>query len=265
MLTRGKKDKTLPAVRPNVGIELAYRRKLMSLVDEMNASVEYWISAAYRQNEPEISQDESPAAALRAAMRRLARRWTARFDRAAKDLADYFAKAVADRSDAALKSILKKGGISVEFKLTAAQNDIIQATIGQNVALIKSIPQQYLTNVEGLVMRSVQTGRDLGQLTKDLQEQHGVTRRRAAFIARSQNNIATASIVRARQLEIGITTAIWMHSAGGKEPRRSHVSQSGKEYDIAAGWYDPEAKVMTWPGVLPNCRCVSRSLIKGFS
>jgi uncharacterized protein with gpF-like domain len=61
----------------------------------------------------------------------------------------------------------------------------------------KAIRLQRITNVEGLVMRSVQTGRDLGQLTTDLQEQFGVTRRRAAFIARHQSNKATASMTRA--------------------------------------------------------------------
>ena len=67
-----------------------------------------------------------------------------------------------------------------------AMRDIMRATIGQQVSLIKSIPSQYFTNIESLVMRSVQTGRDLEQLTTDLQEQFGVTRRRAAFIARDQ-------------------------------------------------------------------------------
>ena len=87
--------------------------------------------------------------------------------------------------------------------MTPALRDIRQATIGQQVSLIKSIPSQYFTNIEGLVMRSVQTGRDLGQLTNDLQEQFGVTHRRAAFIARDQNNKATASMTRGRQNELG--------------------------------------------------------------
>jgi hypothetical protein len=79
-------------------------------------------------------------------------------------------------------------------------------------------------NIEGLVMRSVQTGRDLGQLMKDLQEQFGVTRRRAAFVARDQNNKATASMTRARQHEPGITQAIWVHSGAGKHPRPTSSS-----------------------------------------
>ena len=44
----------LPPVRPNAGTEALYRRKLQALIREMNASVLYWIRAAYRANEPII-------------------------------------------------------------------------------------------------------------------------------------------------------------------------------------------------------------------
>jgi uncharacterized protein with gpF-like domain len=145
-----------------------------------------------------MAQDRTPADELRNAIRKLAKRWQRNFDEAAPAIAEYFSQAVAERSSGALMAILKKAGFAVKFKMTPAMRDIMQATIGQQVSLIKSIPSQYFTDVEGLVMRSVQTGRDLGQLTKDLQERFGVTRRRAAFIARDQNNKATASMTRAR-------------------------------------------------------------------
>ena len=73
-------------------------------------------------------------------------------------------------------------------------------------------------------MRGIQTGRDLGQISRDLQDTFGVTRRRAAFIALDQNNKATASMTRARQTELGIKKAIWLHSHGGKKPRPTHTS-----------------------------------------
>ena len=152
--------------------------------------------------------------------------------------------------------------------MTPVQRDILQATIQSNVELIKSIPAQYLTQVQGSVMRSVQTGRDLGTLAKELQEHYGVTKRRAAFIARSQNNLATASMTReSRQTELGITEAIWTHSGGGKHPRPSHLAagRSKTKYDVKTGWYDPEVGKNIWPGELPNCRCVSRAVVKGFS
>lgn len=270
-------EAVLRPVHPNLGIEAAYRAKLDRMIAEMSASVLYWVRASYRQNEPEMASDappdasggpeirQSPAMALRATMRRLARRWQRNFDEAAPELAKYFATATTDRADGALRSILKRGGFTVEFKLSRAANDVLQATVGQNVALIKSIPAQYMTQVQGSVMRAIQTGRDLGQLTKDLEEQFGVTRRRAAFIARDQNNKATASITRVRQTELGITEATWQHSGGGRHPRPTHVAMSGKRYEIAKGMWDPAVKKYILPGEEPNCRCVSRPVILGFA
>ena len=170
-LTAKKIDQVLRGVQPNAGIEAAYRKKLQALIAEMDQSVVYWLRAAYRANEPIMAQDRTPADGLRDAIRKLARRWQKNFDEVAQALAEYFSQAVAERSSGALRAILKKAGFTVKFKVTPAMRDIMQATIGQQVSLIKSIPNQYFTNIEGLVMRSVQTGRDLGQLTKDLQEQ----------------------------------------------------------------------------------------------
>jgi SPP1 gp7 family putative phage head morphogenesis protein len=264
-LVAKKTDKVLTPVRPNVGIEVAYRKKLQALIAEMDNSVVYWLHAAYRANEPVMAQDRTPADELRDAIRKLAKRWQKNFDEAAPALAEYFAQSVSSRSSGALKAILKKAGFTVEFKMTRAMRDIMAATVGQQVSLIKSIPSQYFTNIEGLVMRSVQTGRDLGQLTKDLQEQFGVTHRRAALIARDQNNKATASMTRARQDELGLNEAIWVHSGGGKHPRPTHVAMHGKKYDVNKGMWDSAVKRWIYPGEEINCRCISRSIIPGFS
>lgn len=268
---RRRKDRTekiLPAVRPNAGIAASYQKKLETLIDELHASIMWWLRSAYRANPPKtLAQDESAAEAMKKAIQKLTKRWMERFDEASKNLAEYFAQAVSKRSDAALKKILKDGGISVEWKMTQAQREVLAATVQENVALIKSIPAQYLQKVEGVVMRSVQTGRDLAQLTEDLQKQFGVTRRRAEFIALDQNNKATAALKRARQLEIGLDEEEWMHSHAGKHPRPTHV-KAGRDrvrYKIANGWLDPALNKRIWPGTEPNCRCVGKPVIKGFS
>jgi SPP1 gp7 family putative phage head morphogenesis protein len=265
-LRRNKSEKILRPIRANAGLELAYRRKIEALIEEMGASIEYWLSAEYRANPPALAQDELSANALKAAMRRLARRWLAKFDEAAEKLGEWFAQSVATRSDAALKKILKDAGLTVEWKMTRAQRDVLNATVNENVALIKSIPSQYLTRVEGMVTRSVQTGRDLGQLAKDLREQLGVTKRRAAFISRDQNNKATAALTRARQIEIGVDEAIWVHSGAGKHPRPSHAKagRDKERYNVAEGWLDPAIDKRIWPGTEINCRCVGRPVIRGF-
>jgi uncharacterized protein with gpF-like domain len=259
----------LAPTRANVGIEYEYRRKLDALIDEMNHSVLYWIGFHYDANEPEIAKlarDASPARTLLDALRELRSRWERRFSDLAGDLARWFAINVKDRSDTSLRASLRRAGFTVRFQTTRAVNDALRATIGENVSLIKSIPSEYLTQVEGHVMRSVQMGRDLGALARTIEYEYGVTRRRAALISRDQNNKATAVVTRVRQQELGITEAVWVHSHAGKVPRPSHV-KAGRDrirYAIATGWFDPDEGEYVWPGTLINCRCVARPIIPGF-
>lgn len=262
-----RKDVTIRPVHPNAGLRAAYNRKLMALIDAMHRSFTHWLIAQYRKTPPRLAQDATPAIELRRALRDLARQWDVRFDELAPKLARWFVRSAEARSSATLRRLLREGGMSVKFKMTPAMRDVLEATITEQVGLIKSIPQQYHTQIEGLVMRSVQTGRDLSTLSRQIEQRYGVTKRRAALIARDQNNKSTAVLVNVRQLELGITEAIWQHSGGGKEPRRTHVANSGKRYKIAEGWLDPDPKVKRriLPGELINCRCVSRSVVPGFS
>lgn len=259
--------KVLRAVQPNAGIEADYRRKLLALVDEMAKSTAWWLRAAYRKDPPRMAQDSLPARELKAAIEQLTRRWQDRFDAAAPKLAAYFAQSVAARSDKALAKILRDGGISVKFRMSAAMRDVMAATVESNVALIKSIPQEFHTQVQGIVMRSVQAGRDLKPMVRDLQKQFGVTRRRAEFISLDQSNKATSALQRARQVELGIEDGVWQHSHAGREPRPTHLANDGKKFSVAEGWFDPDPKVREriWPGQLPRCRCTWRPVVKGFS
>lgn len=264
-----RRPRRLRALHPNVGIQATYKRKIEELIRAMNADVQATIAAAFTRNEPKmtvaLAQDVMPTATLEMAMAALKHRWLGEFDRTAPRLAAYFATAVQERTDASLRRILDAGGFSVRFRMTPAAQDILQSTIAANVALIKSIPEQYLTQVEGMVMRSVQTGRDLAQLTDDIQGQFGVTRRRAALIARDQNNKATSAINRERQLEVGITKGIWMHSHGGKEPRPKHVAAHGTEFDVRQGLPVGDKGDWVMPGEEINCKCVWKPVIPGLT
>jgi len=150
--------------------------------------------------------------------------------------------------------------------MTPAAQDILDATISEQVALITNIGTQYLSGIETAVLQSVQRGGDLKYLSGELEQRYGIARRRAELIARDQNAKATANMTRARQDEIGITEAIWLHSGGGRHPRKEHVAFSrgklgGPVYDINKGAY--LEGVWTWPGHEINCRCVSKPLIPG--
>jgi SPP1 gp7 family putative phage head morphogenesis protein len=260
----------LRAVRANAGVEAAYNAKLQKWIEMMHRSMIFFIQAQYRANPPptmaidagwESFRDGSPANAMRRAMHRMSRRWLKAFDKGAEDLAKYFVDKAAGATDIQLRDALKKAGFTVEFRTTAAVKNAMQASIGENVNLIKSIASEHLTQVETLVMQSMQRGRDLGTLTEELTKRYDITKRRASLIARDQANKATATINRERQNELGITEAIWMHSHAGREPRPSHVAANGKKFDINKGMYLDGEWLL--PGQAINCRCTSKSVIPG--
>lgn len=264
---RAPKVKTLRGVQPNAGIRADYERRMKALVAEMARSYEYWLPIAYRKNEPRMAMDEIPARAIERVLARMGRYWMKRFEDAAPKLARYFLTSVEKRSERVLRKILRDAGISVKFSLTPELRDIVAAGVTENVSLIKSIPQQYHTQVEGLVMRSVAAGRDLSELTTELRDRYGVTQRRAALIALDQNNKATSLINRERQLHAGIEQGVWKHSHAKKVPRPTHLANDGKPFNLAEGWFDPDPKVRKhiWPGELVRCGCFWKPVVKGFS
>lgn len=248
-----KKPIRLTPVRPNLGLTIRYQAQIDALLDAMNRDVVRSIRAQWRRKPPELAEDISPAAALRALFRGLVRKWSARFADFAETIGGSFGRKTAAMTDHTMSAALKKAGFTVKFTMTKTVNDVMQATIAEQVGLIKSIPAQYLLDVQGAVMRSVQVGGDLGPLTAEIEQKYGISRRRAATIARDQNMKATASITRVRQVELGITQAIWAHSRGGRVPRPTHLANNGKCYDVAKGWFDPHEGKNIWPGQLINC------------
>lgn len=250
-------------MRPNVGTGEVYRKELVRLIDEMNASLAYWLEARYKENPAgAVSMDESFVGTLKRTMRNLGKRWQDKFDEAAPKLAEHYAKRAADRSTKVLDGILRDAGMVVDFKMTPAMRVVMDATVIENVSLIRSIAAEHLADVEQLVLRSASQGRDLATMSTELREKFDVPKKRAAMIALNQNNKMTATVTRVRQKEAGIDRAIWVHSTAGRKPRPEHVAFSGHEYNVAKGAF--LEGVWTWPGVEINCRCYSRPIIAGF-
>lgn len=258
-----KKPKTARAVHPNKGVEAAYHKRLDQLVSDMVRSFDYWITAAYKANPPrmEVAMDALPSQTLAKRIRALTKQWEKRFNDVAKTVAEKFVDSGQVATTKAFQSALKDAGWAVEFHMTPAMRDAANAAVVENVGLIKSIPQKYATEVEGIVMRGFVNGRDLAYITDGLAKQTGICRRRAATIARDQSNKLTAAVTQARRVELGLFEAIWQHSGGGKEPRQSHV-KAGKDklkYDVREGAYIDGDYIR--PGELINCRCVSKTVL----
>ena len=242
---------------------------LLSFV-EMADSVEYWLQAQRKAAPPVLASDSTPAEQMQFEFRKLAERWQGKFDDMAPKVAASFLKNQFKGTDAAMRQALRDAGWSIEFTMTPAMRDAFEASLAENVGLIRSIPQQYLQDVEGIVMRNYAAGRDLKSMAAEIKRRYEVTANRAVLIARDQSNKANAVVQKARQTELGITEAIWLHSHAGREPRRTHVAMNQKRYPVAKGMWDSQAKrlpggryegAFVFPGELIGCRCVGRSVL----
>lgn len=264
-----KKPPTARAVWPSAAIEAWYRATLQKLIREMSQDMMTALRAVWRQSQPvhdsALATDARPKIdLLRRALELWGERWTISLGDLADKLANEFANKNRSYTDRALKQSFKAAGMTVEFKPTKRMLEDYAAVVAENVQLIKSIPQKYLTDVQSTVWTNVTKGGDLKQMSEDIQHVYGVTHRRAAFIARDQNNKAKATFERTRDQELGVTKFIWVHSNAGKEPRPTHLHADGRTYSLAKGMYDKDEGKYVFPGELINCRCTQRAILPGW-
>lgn len=269
-----RRPRALRATMPNKGLQLAYQRKLVDMIDEMQRSVVWWIGATYKSRLPEIMQDAalprwrrvirwildaSPSRKLERELKKVMGRWGKHFDDLAKRLAREQVRRANSVTVSSMRAALRDAGMTVQMTNTRAVNNVLQSLVIEQTSLIKSIPQKYMTEVEGMVMRSVREGRDMGFLTEKLEERYGITRRRAITISRDQTNKMTESISRVRNMDLGIVNGVWMHRAGAKTSRKSHVEANGKVFPLDKGLLVDGEYI--FPGQMVNCRCTYKPLI----
>ena len=275
------KRTVLPPLRPNLGVESAFRKALWGLVVKMHSSVLEAIEAAYPTHA--LAQDMSPLQIMKHRMDQIGSQWEYNFATVAREISEGFASGALKNTDAAFAILLRKAGISVKFQATPEMMAAYQSLISENVGLIKSIAEEHLAHVQEVVMESAKAGRSLKELSKDLggyveldrirmgrklgesdRSLLARTQRRANLIARDQNNRATSIFNRVRQKSLGIEKAIWRHSGGGKTPRPLHEEWDGKPYPVDEGAPIGDDGENVWPGEgCVNCRCVSMSIIPG--
>lgn len=136
----------------------------------------------------------------------------------------------------------------------------------QNAQLIKSLPDQELERVAGVVERGLQEGATYSTVAKNIQKSFGITRRRATLIARDQTKKLNSSLTKLRQQEVGVEFYTWQTS-DDERVRASHRVLDGKlcRWDDPTVFQDPKTKKWVKKssiggdpvhvGVAVNCRC----------
>jgi SPP1 gp7 family putative phage head morphogenesis protein len=160
---------------------------------------------------------------------------------------------------------LKDLGIDI-FKETPQLARLSQRFVRRNTALIVTIPQQSLNNVEQVIEAGVQAGmrsRDLAKQITGIVSTGGEgsselrkARNRAAVIARDQTLTHSAQLSRSRQRANGIDSFIW-RTVGDGRVRDLHEDRDGVEYT----WKDGAGGTDTYPGDGVQCRCSAEPVL----
>lgn len=246
---------------PNASVASRYYRDIDSLIFSMTADVEKRIKALFQSKvgQTYFAEDSSISDGARVLMDSLIKKFTGTFNDRARPIADRFANSADKASSSQVHSSLEQlsGGLSLPTaNLDGQLKDILEATIAENVGLIRSIAQEYLTDVQGAVMRSITSGNGLQDLVPFLKKHKDITQRRAQLIALDQNRKAMNNLSRGRMENLGLTHFQWQHTGGSQEPRQLHIKMSGKIYAFDnPPIIDERTGERGFPGQAINCRC----------
>ncbi|MFG0827891.1 phage minor head protein [Pseudomonas sp. CJQ_7] len=244
-------------------IAIQYNAKLQRLVKQVKADISKEIMPLVRQLVPEYTQDavattDAWSDLITNAMSFLFAKWSSeRVSAGAQRIASEFVQASVKKSERDMK---KSVGIDV-FSGSKTMQDYLHASAQQNAQLIKSIPAKYLEEVQTLVMANMRSGMRPSFIEKALQEQFGVTQRRAKMIARDQTSKIQGELNRKQQQGAGFTHFRWLTSHDSRV-RHDHdvfehrVTKYGKGVYL---WSDLplEKGVPVSPGSPINCRCTA--------
>lgn len=242
-------------VRYNAGLMKWYGSILKTFARDMDKDVRARTLALFREYVPEVQ-------VIRHTLNDLARSWIGAFERSAHGISEEMAAKALQSADRGLVTSMRDSGFAIDMHWTEAMQQRKDAIIAENVSLIKSIPEKYFTEVEGMVYRSVARGGDAKHLTDEIMrnfsKREGITRRRAVIIATDQIRKATSALSAVRQQDAGITHGIWVHSAGQANPREKHVKADSKVFRLDKGYPCGPSNQHVMPGEEVTCSCTWR-------
>lgn len=154
-------------------------------------------------------------------------------------------------------------------------SDTLRPTIeqfaAQNLRLIKSVPDELLSQIEDELVQAMRSGARASTFEAIVSNRLRVSETRARLIARDQIASLNGEATRVRQKELGVTRYIWSTSKdervvgnpSGLYPRASSPSTHGNHYER-------DGEIFSWdsppldghPGQPINCRCAARAVIE---
>lgn len=258
------KQQTFGRSRPSKAYELEYRRKLQDLLHEMQEDVKKELTAYLKKNTAQDSDNDTWAQI----MKWLRKKWYKRYDEKSREFAKWITDKTRKRTSAQVMRKLKQMGMTLKPHYSKQDKEMIREITSNNVALIKSIPQQYLYTVQQAVNNAFITGFDMQSVTETIEEiltpVDEKSNNRAALLARDQINKTTQQFAIFEAKSVGATKGRWIHVPGKYSSRITHIKMNGQTFNLDDGLYDADVHRNVKPGELVYCNCQFYVLLPGF-
>lgn len=272
-----KKTKIATPTKSLKGLEKKYQRQLNKLGKALIASVRVEVLAYLKANQSSFVADGIIIASsardgigdqLGVIFRRLnaAFSGTAAFGFAqntASQMVERVGKSNKDRFD---RSVNRATGINLGSVVEAeGLEDFVALSVNKNVGLIKSLPEQYLGQVETIVNNGVVSGARYSTIQKEIISKTGANSKlanRIKTIARNEIQTINSQITLRRSEALGIKKGIFRTSED-ERVRPCHAELNGVEYVIAKGAWSKTCGKFIQPGITDiNCRCSYSPIIE---
>lgn len=271
-----KKEKIVPAVKNMKGLERKYTKELNRLGRQLIKSVRENVLVFLKAQEPAYISD-SIATNLNTIFTNLNREFTgvivAGFaEQTASGMVNTVSQTNQQRFNRTINRAtgINLGAIATEEGI----EDFITLQINKNVGLIKSLPEEYLKQVETIVNNGVLNGEPASSIAKKISARAGSANKtlanRIKTIARNEVQTVNAQISKRRTEALGVTEGIWRTAEdervrgnpGGLYPnaKPSHFKANGQRFELKKG-----LKVdgqFIFPGIPINCRCTFSPVIE---
>lgn len=164
------------------------------------------------------------------------------------------------------RTVARATGVDLGSIITSeGLEDFRALSVNKNVSLIKSLPEEYLKQVETIVNNGVVSGARFQTIAKEITAKTGANSKlanRIKTIARNEVQTINSQITLRRSESLGIKKGIFRTSRD-ERVRKCHDELDGDEFIIAKGAWSKSCQKFIQPGITDiNCRCSYSPIIE---
>lgn len=273
---------------PSAAIDDWYDKQLKTFIDAMSDDYKSEISALMETPSVErhYARDASlPMGRFERLFERLYKKWAGRLSTFMEKTSRTCAVKVDQHSFTTVSSSLKAIGMKEPKDIKKSEWETQMGLyVNENIALIKSITQEFHSGIEKATWNSLTSkeGTEQGAygISNYIYEHTKATKKRAEFIAMDQTKKLYSVLNNARMEQNGLDRFQWMHSSAGKTPRQCHIDwngryfltkggpaelyeikEDGKIIEVTVGYDGCRKADIGKPGYPINCRCRARPVL----